>query len=708
VEALTPLETGDPEQVGHYRIVGRLGQGGMGRVYLGRLPSGRAVAVKVVREELAEDTGFRRRFAREVKAARRVAGIFTAAVVDDDREGTQPWLATEYVPGMSLDVAVAEHGTWPERSLRALGSALAEALGAIHRAEVVHRDLKPSNVLLAADGPRVIDFGISVAAEDTKLTQTGVVIGTPGFIAPEQLLGHQVGPACDIFALGAILAYAATGAGPFGSGSPYALNYRVVHEEPDLAGLPDALTELVSRCLAKDPGQRPTVPELVEELGQASHARSTGPLADADWLPEPVAAELARQQNGVQSTPTNPNGTGSGSERSLARRLVRRPILASAAIVALLAAIVTPIVVVNGESSNDESSNSDSGTEVPELEKAWSYRPEREVSTSPAVADDTVFFCDANGTLYAVEARSGDLLWQYREVGDSAEVTPVVSDGVAFFLSEDEESGVDSLYAVDVDTGRGLWESEIGSYLTPQLAAADGIVYYYSYEDYSLHAVEAETGEEVWDQEFEYMIDTLVASSNAIYATDGDTLFALDANSGHRLWDYGNFDDDPSIIEISDGRLYLGVATDETDTDGEYLLSALDAITGTEIWSKTIVVDGSMEASLTVANELVYIGVGNDMYALRTDVGDQIWKRTVSEPTALLPLTVEGGVVYLQGDSGTLFALEASNGRCLWACAPRRIGTGQESRSPVLIDGHVYFSNTHMHAADVPFEADQG
>ncbi|WP_240450491.1 serine/threonine-protein kinase [Streptomyces sp. 11-1-2] len=179
-----PLEAGDPERVGRYRIVARLGRGGMGRVYLGRSPGGRAVAVKVVRPELAEDPDFRRRFDREVKAARRVTGFFTAAVVDAEPEAMPPWLATEYVPGMSLDAAVDAHGAWPEPSALALGAALAEALEAVHGADVVHRDLKPSNVLLAANGPRLIDFGISLAAEATKLTETGATIGTPGFMSP--------------------------------------------------------------------------------------------------------------------------------------------------------------------------------------------------------------------------------------------------------------------------------------------------------------------------------------------------------------------------------------------------------------------------------------------------------------------------------------------------------------------------------------------
>ncbi|MFF7990995.1 serine/threonine-protein kinase [Kitasatospora xanthocidica] len=302
------LQTTDPRQVGRYRITGLLGAGGMGRVYLGQSPSGRSVAVKVVRPELAQDPEFRRRFAREVASARRVNGFFTAAVVDADPESATPWLATAYVPGPPLDQAIATHGPWPVASVRALGAGLAEALEAIHAAELVHRDLKPSNVLLAPDGPRVVDFGISVAAEATALTRTGMIVGTPGFMAPEQLLGRPVTPATDVFALGAVLAYAATGAGPFGTGSAQALNFRIAYEEPDLSVLPQGL-EIIGRCLAKDPERRPSVAALIEEL--ALVPVESGPPTEvvpptAVWPPTPAAAPAAAPAPMASSAPTVP------------------------------------------------------------------------------------------------------------------------------------------------------------------------------------------------------------------------------------------------------------------------------------------------------------------------------------------------------------------------------------------------------------------
>ena len=274
------LRPQDPRKVGPYWLLGRLGSGGMGQVFLARSPGGRLVAVKVVRTELAEQAEFRNRFAREVAAAQKVSGLFTASVVDADVDAPMPWLATAYVPGPSLDEAITEHGPLPATSVLALAAGLAEGLGAIHAAGIVHRDLKPSNVLLAEDGPRVIDFGISRAAEAIALTGTGVVIGSPSFMSPEQARGQRVGPPSDVFSLGAVLTFAAAGQGPFGGGSSATLLYRVVFTPPDTSGLTAELRPLVERCLAKDPEQRPTTRQLLAELDTAPPA--------ADWLPAPV------------------------------------------------------------------------------------------------------------------------------------------------------------------------------------------------------------------------------------------------------------------------------------------------------------------------------------------------------------------------------------------------------------------------------------
>ena len=291
------LRPGDPELIGPYRLRGRLGTGGMGRVYLGLSPGGRAVAIKVIRSELAQDPEFRARFRREVAVARQVSGLYTAPVLDADADGPEPWLATAYVPGPSLADAVSQHGPLPAPSVLTLAAGLAEALSAIHSAGVVHRDLKPANVLLADDGPRVIDFGISRAAEGSSLTHTGLVVGSPGFMSPEQAEGREVGPPSDIFSLGTVLAFAATGRGPFGSGSTPALVYRVVHDVPQLDLVPAEIRPLIGRCLAKDPAGRPTAADLL--------AGAALGVPGQDWLPEPVTRTFRRDEAPAAMTATD-------------------------------------------------------------------------------------------------------------------------------------------------------------------------------------------------------------------------------------------------------------------------------------------------------------------------------------------------------------------------------------------------------------------
>ncbi len=299
------LRAGDPQSMGPYRLLGRLGAGGMGQVFLGRSAGGRLVAVKVIRPDLAGEPRFRARFAREVAAARTVCGLFTAPVADADVQGPVPWLATAYVAGPSLADAVDAQGPLPVGSVLTLAAGLAEGLEAIHAAGLVHRDLKPSNVLLAEDGPRVIDFGISRAAEASVLTQTGTVMGSPGFMSPEQAQGREVGPPSDVFSLGAVLTFAATGQGPFGTGATPALIYRVVYQQPDTARLPTQIRPLVERCLAKDPGQRPATTDLLAALGNPQPAE--------DWLPGPLTDVLSRY------APPPAGGTGGPATKTSAK-----------------------------------------------------------------------------------------------------------------------------------------------------------------------------------------------------------------------------------------------------------------------------------------------------------------------------------------------------------------------------------------------------
>jgi hypothetical protein len=294
------LELADPRLIGPYQLLGRLGAGGMGRVFLGVSAAGRPVAVKIVHAELAADPDFRARFSSEVAAARKVSGLFTALVVDADVDAGVPWLATAYVAGPSLSEAVRNCGPLTSWSLLALAAGLAKSLTAIHAAGVVHGDLKPSNVLLALDGPRVIDFGISQAAEVAPLARAGLVVGTPSFMSPEQAAGEEVGALSDVFSLGAVLAFAATGRKPFGAGQPATVLERVVREAADLEGAPAEVRPLIEQCLAKDPLQRPTAAELLVRVTAAQSAMEPRPepapagTAPAGTAPDPPAGARAR------------------------------------------------------------------------------------------------------------------------------------------------------------------------------------------------------------------------------------------------------------------------------------------------------------------------------------------------------------------------------------------------------------------------------
>ncbi|KIZ13327.1 serine/threonine-protein kinase [Streptomyces natalensis] len=293
---MEPLAGDDPRVLGGYRLLGRLGAGGMGRVYLGRSAGGRTVAVKIVHAQLAADDEFRARFRREIESARRVGGAWTAPVLDADPDASVPWVATGYVAGPSLAQAVADVGPLAEHSVRALGAGLAEALAAVHGLGLVHRDVKPSNVMLTLDGPLLIDFGIARAMAGTvSLTSTGVSVGSPGYMAPEQIVGTGAAGAADVFSLGAVLAFAATGVSPFAGDSSAALLYKVVHEEPVLGPqLVGEVRELVAACLAKDPAGRPAPAELAARLAGEASGGAAG-LVRAGWLPGAVVEQVSRR-----------------------------------------------------------------------------------------------------------------------------------------------------------------------------------------------------------------------------------------------------------------------------------------------------------------------------------------------------------------------------------------------------------------------------
>lgn len=351
-DVFQPLQTDDPSVVAGYRLAARLGAGGMGRVYLSHTQGGRPVALKVVRPELADDPDFRRRFRREITAARRVRGAYTAELIDADADGVPPWLATLYVPGPSLAEAVARRGPLPVSAVLWLMAGVAEALQAIHAEGIVHRDLKPSNVLLAADGPRVIDFGIALAADGTSYTATGSMIGTPSFMAPEQAAGDEVTAATDVFALGQTAAFAALGRPLYGEGPAVNVLYRIVHSAPDLDLLPEPLRPLLARCLAADPAERATPAEVVEWCRQRLGAEAGAGGGPAAWreitgpevaVPAPVPAPTPAYPQPLVTYPQPPTGwpQPTPEERTARRRRAAlisvAGVLGGALLVALLA-----------------------------------------------------------------------------------------------------------------------------------------------------------------------------------------------------------------------------------------------------------------------------------------------------------------------------------------------------------------------------------
>jgi len=305
---MEPLTADDPRQISVFRLQSRLGAGGMGRVYLGSSPGGRAVAVKVVHPELARDPEFMERFRREVQAAEAVSGVYTAPVVGAGPDDNPPWLATAYVAGPSLAELVGRAGPLPEAAVWRLAGGLIEALQAIHRRGLVHRDLKPGNILVAADGPRVIDFGISRALHGTAITATRTTMGTPAYMSPEQAEGREIGPSSDVFSLGSVLAFAAAGTAPFDGGDMFSIIYRIVHASPDLSRLPPALGGLISGCLDKAPASRPSLGELMNAVGVGSaHFPANAP---GQFWPDRVAAVIAEQAGPIRASDAGSGGSG--------------------------------------------------------------------------------------------------------------------------------------------------------------------------------------------------------------------------------------------------------------------------------------------------------------------------------------------------------------------------------------------------------------
>lgn len=666
-------------RIGPYRVIRELGAGGMGRVLLAVSRSGRAVAVKVVRPELSADPSFRSRFKAEVDAARAVGGAFTAPVVDADPEGPRPWLATAYIPGPPLSDAIAAHGPMPEPTLRVLGAGLAEALAAIHRAGLIHRDLKPSNILLTADGPRVIDFGISRAADGTVLTAEGQIIGSPGFMSPEQSTGAALTAASDVFALGAVLAYAATGTPPFGTGAVHALLYRATHEAPALDGVPQALLGTVAACLDKDPARRPTVEQLQAWLRPATTAGWLGAVelqvAESERsLHDEVRPALSSRRRlligGAALAVTAAAGGAALLLRSRGGDAPPTPGLSWAEDLPQpdmsLLAVTSSTLLCAGRTSGvcfDRSTG----------RRLWDDLSGQ--NTQARADDERVYTVRTDGRVHAFDGRTGKRLWDASPTTSGA--PHLVFAGGSLVVTTGDDGRFQCLDASD---GRVRWRTpDMGASTVAGTTRAGGPILRSSPSKTSTSAmlnaytaVTPDTGDRLWSKD----LVTLHAPprSEVLYALDGAMrLLGLDAADGRTLWS------EPTALpstnsqylgywhsfRLNGGTLFCYPGTGSNGaTSG--LLAAFDPKTGKTLWSKRTAARGNRgydRSGATVCyldkvlravdaetgtdrwtagsglGELEFLGAvrglflaatAKGLYGFRADTGEQVWHHPVS------------------------------------------------------------------------------
>ncbi|MDF3303001.1 serine/threonine-protein kinase [Streptomyces tropicalis] len=636
-----------PEYAGQYRLQSRLGSGGMGVVHLARSTSGLTLAVKVVHTSHAADPEFRGRFRQEVAAARRVSGAFTAPVVDADPEAERPWMATLFIPGPTLAEQVKRNGPMAPPQLRRLMAGLAEALRDIHRVGVVHRDLKPSNVLLAEDGPKVIDFGISRPMDSELRTETGKLIGTPPFMAPEQFRRpREVGPAADIFALGSVLVHAATGRGPFDSDSPYIVAYQVVHDEPDLTGVPDNLAPLVLRCLAKEPGDRPTPDELMRELRRVAASYDTQAFIPGQRSQDAPRPEQAGPADAVDSAAEST--AGSTGERPPGRGRFRptAPVLALAAGgLALVAGAVFGSVRLLGDQD----------------------RPAPHAS-APRTAS---------------AAFSG---WAAKSWSDEGG-TPQCSYGAGALVCA--RPGL--LYALDPASGRKLWRHPLGErqLRTAPPAVAGGLVQPMTDHGRELEALDPATGRPRWHRSVPAYSGVLEAGGRLLLTGVDGVVRAVDGASGGIRWSrrvpgvalphFFSFAGDP-----------LAYTASTSDDGSATRVLAVDPRTGGVRWEArlrgTLTPVGSEGGSLVLLSARADFIGQVDAVVRYTPASRTARRIALPLPRDTAQATVHGGVVHLLAEGGSLEAVDLATGRERW-----RLETAvSRGSAPAADDRHVY------------------
>ncbi|WP_406267579.1 serine/threonine-protein kinase [Actinacidiphila glaucinigra] len=699
----TDPEAEHPEYAGQYRLEGRLGSGGMGVVHLSRSTSGMRLAVKVVHEEFAKDAEFRARFRQEVTAARLVSGAFTAPVVDADPEAERPWMATLYIPGPTLAAFVKRNGPVAPAQVRYLMAGLAEALRDIHRAGVVHRDLKPSNVLLAADGPKVIDFGISRPSDSELRTETGKLIGTPPFMAPEQFRRpRSVGPAADVFAMASVLVHAATGRSPFDSDSPYIVAYQVVHDEPELTGIPADLLPLIRRCLAKDPDDRPTPDALMTELRtiSASYDTQTFSAFDVERLDTegliPAQRRAASEESRSAGESPSHRNSGSGG-RGMSR------IAAVAATSALLIAGGVTAIQVYGGPFGDARHTASTASSVGF--QPWSTSL-LGGTTENALAGCTYathfLFCSQRGVNAAkVDPRNGLLQWSVH--GDSgvddvrkSSHPPVLDHGVLRVVT----LGGKRLEGLDPADGKSIWALDISAAYGAFYDAADSVLLVG--RDGSVTAVDGRTGTERWHKKLHghsLPVFTTLQGSATAYATEvsGDgkhTLVSSVDPADGKLSGQHRLDGDLDVVGASASGVYLASSDAYSRTDAVLRLDLRDGTTRRFPLAKPL-----DAAQAVVRGDVVYVlGYGGTLLAVDTggsggsEARARSWRLETSVSDGSRPVVV-GDRLYLSSSDGRLLAVDTERGVFLGQTKPR-LGDGpgntESPPSPLVADGKVF------------------
>ncbi|MFF8709820.1 serine/threonine-protein kinase [Streptomyces sp. NPDC015184] len=703
-------EAEHPEYAGQYCLEARLGAGGMGVVHLARSASGLQLAVKVVHQQYAADPEFRARFRQEVGAARRVSGAFTAPVVDADPDAALPWMATLYVPGPTLADQVKRNGPMAPAELRRLTAGLAEALRDIHRAGVIHRDLKPSNVLLSDSGPKVIDFGISRPYDSDLRTETGKLIGSPPYMAPEQFQRpREVGPAADVFALGGVLVHAATGRGPFDSDSPYIVAYQVVHDEADLAGVPEDLAPLIGQCLAKDPAGRPTPDEIMRALRPPSYEAAAFipsqrrpaaafeptaavsalvPGSDAETGPDTDTHVGAGASGGGRTDGGGRTGgaVGKGSGRGAGRRWLA----ATAALLVVGAGGVWAAGAVGG--SGGSGGTGESGEAGGAKGVADSFAPWR---TSLRTAGSSTPVCSpAGGTGGADGAEASGGSGGTDGGGPVALYCAAGGVGVARLDPSDGRVLWSRTAAADADSGTEADSGTADASAVGVVSVSGGLVHT-AVPGGKLRAYDPTRGRQVWDADLSAYAGTPFAAGDSLLlvAEDGTTE-ALDAATGVSLWRHPLTGHQRPDYALYDGSTGLAYAFEHSAYGSTTLITAVDAKTGRATWQRRL--DGMLTPVGSAAGALVLTAMNGDAQTVglvRYDPGRRHVERMalpfrMNEPAVV----VGGGIAYLLAHGGTLVAVDTRPGGGKAVRWQLETAAGRTS-APVLAAGNrLYFS----------------